>query len=114
MHLTTETHDGVLCVTVDDDRIDAAVAVQFKDTFRSLLNDHNGRVVIDMKNVAFLDSSGLGSLVAVMKLLPEGYSLELADVQDIVSKVLRLTRMDGVFKIHSDVRAALSGDRSAA
>ena len=114
MHLTNEIKGAVLCVTVDDDRIDAAVAVQFKDAFRSLLADHSGRVVIDMKNVVFLDSSGLGALVAVMKLLPQGQKLELASLQEIVSKVLRLTRMDSVFTIHSDVTAAISDTRSAA
>ena len=114
MHLTTQTKQDVLCVTVEDDRIDAAVAVQFKDAFRKLLVGHTGRVVIDMKSVAFLDSSGLGSLVAVMKLLPDGQKLELAGLQEIVSKVLKLTRMDGVFVLHADVASAMGSGQSAA
>lgn len=114
MHLTTQTKDDILCVTVEEDRIDAAVAVQFKDAFRQIIATHSGRVVVDMRNVAFLDSSGLGSLVAVMKLLPRGQKLELAGLQDIVVKVLRLTRMDGVFVIHEDAQAVLGAGKNAA
>lgn len=114
MHLTTQTNTTALCVTVEDDRIDAAVAVQFKDAFRKLLVGHNGRVIVDMKNVAFLDSSGLGSLVAVMKMLPSGKKLEIAGLQEIVHKVLKLTRMDGVFVIHADAQTAFASGQSAA
>lgn len=114
MHLTTQTKGDILCVTVEEDRIDAAIAVQFKDAFRQLISSHTGRVVVDMTNVAFLDSSGLGALVAVMKLLPKGKKLELAGLQEIVIKVLRLTRMDGVFVIHEDVQAVFGTGKSAA
>lgn len=114
MHLTTQTKTNVLCVTVEDDRIDAAVAVQFKDAFRKLLVGQKGRVIIDLKNVAFLDSSGLGSLVAVMKLMPNGQKLELASLHETVSKVLKLTRMDSVFVIHADAQTALNADKNAA
>jgi anti-sigma B factor antagonist len=114
MHLTTFNRGGALCVIVEDDRIDAAVAVQFKDAFRKILADHPARVIVDMQNVAFLDSSGLGALVAVMKLLPPRKKLELAGPQDIVNKVLVLTRMDSVFVVHPSLEAALASGQDAA
>ena len=114
MHLTTQIKTDALCITVEDERIDAAIAVQFKDTFRKLLVGHKGRVVVDMEKVAFLDSSGLGALVAVMKMLPNGQKLELAGLRDAVQKVLRLTRMDSVFVIHPDAKTAFGSEQSAA
>ena len=114
MQLTTQTKADALCITVEDERIDAAIAVQFKDTFRKLLAGHRGRVIVDMEKVAFLDSSGLGSLVAVMKMLPSGQKLELAGLQDVVHKVLKLTRMDSIFVLHADAKTAFNSKRNAA
>jgi anti-sigma B factor antagonist len=50
--------------------------------------------------VHFLDSSGLGAVVGVMKLLAPERRLELAGLTPTVAKVFRLTRMDSVFTIH--------------
>lgn len=66
------------------------------------------RVVLDMSRVGFLDSSGLGALVAVMKFLAPARRLELACLQPNVEKVLKLTRMDTVFHIHETVAQAVS------
>jgi anti-sigma B factor antagonist len=57
--------------------------------------------------VNFLDSSGLGAVVAVMKLLMPARKLELAGLTATVEKVFRLTRMDSVFTIHTVVPGAL-------
>jgi anti-sigma B factor antagonist len=58
--------------------------------------------------VEFLDSSGLGAVVAARKLLGKGRHLALAGLQPAVEKVLRLTHMDRVFPIYPDAKAFLS------
>ncbi|MEM1341525.1 MAG: STAS domain-containing protein [Pseudomonadota bacterium] len=113
MNLILNTEGPVDVVTVEEDRIDAAVAVDFKDAFRSLTTDREGAVVLDLNRVAFLDSSGLGSVVAVQKLLGEGRPLELAGLQPAVAKVMQLTRMHTVFSIHPTLSAALAAHGSA-
>jgi anti-sigma B factor antagonist len=107
MELKTEMQGDLLIVRVMEDRIDAAVAIQFKDRMRAVLADAPHRVMLDLAQVGFLDSSGLGAVVAVMKLLGPGRTLELAGLTPTVQKVFRLTRMDSVFTIHSTVPDAL-------
>ncbi len=97
-----ERSDGQL-VRVRVDRIDAAGAIQFKDRMREVACGPGRRVILDMSGVSFLDSSGLGAIVAVMKLLAPEKRLELAGLTPNVQKVFRLTRMDGVFTIHPSV-----------
>jgi anti-sigma B factor antagonist len=89
------------------DRIDAACAVQFKDRMRELTQLPTPRVVLDMSRVAFLDSSGLGAVVAVMKALAPDRRLELSGLTSTVQKVFRLTRMDSVFTIHDQTPSEL-------
>lgn len=101
MELKTERRGDLLIVRVMEDRIDAAVAIQFKDRMREVLVEPAPRVMLDLSQVAFLDSSGLGAVVAVMKLLGAGKTLELAGLTPTVQKVFRLTRMDSVFTIHA-------------
>lgn len=72
-----------------------------------------GRVVLDLARVQFLDSSGLGAIVAVKKLLAPDQVLELSGLTPTVEKVFRLTRMDSIFTIHPTIEVAVSHAASA-
>ena len=100
MQLEHELRGDLLEITVQADRIDAASAIYLKDQFKAATADHGGRVVMDMGQVAFMDSSGLGAMVAALKLLG-GRKLELAGLSPTVNKVFTLTRMDKVFVLHN-------------
>ena len=103
MDLAVERRGGALVVRVREARIDAAVAIAFKDAMRSVTAGAEPRVVLDLGDVEFLDSSGLGAVVSVMKHLGPGRRLELAALTPPVERVFRLTRMDSVFFIHKAV-----------
>ena len=103
MQLLAEQRDDLLIVRALDSRIDAAVAIQFKELMRDLVRTAPPRVMLDLSNVTFLDSSGLGAVVAVMKLLAPGSRLELSGLTPAVEKVFRLTRMDTIFTIHRSI-----------
>lgn len=112
MHLDAQLEGDVLILRVDAKRIDAASAVQMKDQFRETVADHDGRVLMDLTAVDFMDSSGLGATVASMKML-NGRRLELSDLSPTVSKVFRLTRMDQIFILHDTAESALSDHQNA-
>lgn len=113
MALVAEPMDGGLAVRFDGTRIDAAGAIDFKDGMNDLAGSVEGRVVLDLSQVGFIDSSGLGAVVAVLKQLGPGRRLELAGLTPAVEKVFRLTRMDSVFRIHASLAAAVGDVRQA-
>ena len=49
--------------TLNEHRIDAAVAVRFKVMMKDLTTRETGRVVVDLSAVNFVDSGGLGAVV---------------------------------------------------
>ena len=100
MRLFSELLGDALVVRVGETRIDAAAALAFKERMRILTETPADRVILDLSSVEFLDSSGLGAVVAVMKHLGPGRRLELAALTPPVEKVFRLTRMDSVFTLH--------------
>ncbi|MDB5660976.1 MAG: hypothetical protein JWS10_3591 [Cypionkella sp.] len=103
MQLLAEQRGEVIVVQALGDRIDAAGAIQFKDRMRELTQLPSLRVILDLSRVAFLDSSGLGAVVAVMKALGPERKLELSGLTPTVQKVFRLTRMDSIFIIHDQL-----------
>lgn len=103
MQLDCRMSPDLLIVRVRDARIDAAGAIDFKDRMRDLTAGNQCRVVLDLSGVTFIDSSGLGAVVAVRKSLGSDRMLELAGLTPAVQKVFHLTRMDTVFTIHSNV-----------
>ena len=107
MNLVTEHQGENIVIRVMDDRIDAASAIQFKERMREIVSTPSTRVVLDMSNVGFLDSSGLGAVVAVMKVLGPIRRLEISGLTTTVEKVFRLTRMDSVFIIHKSLPEGL-------
>ncbi len=113
MQLQTQTRPNVISVTVLEDRIDAATAIQFKEKMRDATKDGPQRVVLDLARVQFLDSSGLGAIVAVKKLLGPERTQELCGLTPTVEKVFRLTRMDKIFTIHPSLDAAVAHAASA-
>ncbi|TMV61116.1 STAS domain-containing protein [Thioclava sp. BHET1] len=98
--------EPLLIVRVQEARIDAAVAIRFKDRMREVIAESTGTVLLDLGQVGFLDSSGLGAVVAVKKMLAPDRQLELSALTPGVEKVFRLTRMDRVFTIHPETPAA--------
>lgn len=107
MNMNAEEVGMDLVITVEEPRIDAAVAVVFKQKMAEMADHSAKRVILDLGQVEFLDSSGLGAIVGSMKTLGEGRRLDLAGLTKTVEKVFRLTRMDTVFRIYPTRKAAL-------
>jgi anti-sigma B factor antagonist len=94
-----ECADGAV-LRVEAERIDAFAAVQFRDAVRAAASGTEGKVILDLSRVRFVDSSGLGAIVSVWKTFGPDRPLELAGLQELVLRVFRLTRLDDVLTIH--------------
>jgi|OM-RGC.v1.028948477 anti-anti-sigma factor len=114
MQIRATPHSGAMLLEVAEPRIDAVVAIRFKEHVRDAAGPGPGPVILDLSAVRFIDSSGLGALVAAMKLLGPERPLILCQPSEPVAKVLRLTRMESVFTIHSSPQDALAGLPGAA
>ena len=107
MELSSKTEEQLHIVSVHGSRIDAAVALEFKDAMRTKTDSGPEQVILDLSAVEFIDSSGLGAIVAAMKNLSGDRKLALAGLTPTVEKVFRLTRMDTVFQVFTTLDGAL-------
>ncbi len=99
MNVTVQDESGRIVVRMAERRLDAVIAGEFKDTVRPHVASKGPDLVLDLTAVEFLDSSGLGAVIALKKALPAGRRMLLRGLTPNVERVFRLTRMDQVFDI---------------
>ena len=89
--------------------IDVYTAPKLRDKITELVGDGIYDLVIDMEEVEFLDSTGLGVLVGgLKKVRAHDGSLQLVCNQDRLLKIFRITGLAKVFVIHDTAEAALA------
>ena len=67
---------------------------------------------VNLDQVEFIDSSGLGAVVSVMKHLGKGRKMDLCALTPTVEKVFRLTRMDSIFSIYATLEQVVSDQKA--
>ena len=106
--LTTRDAGGKTIVAVGGE-IDVYTAPKLRDKITELVADGVYDIVIDMEEVEFLDSTGLGVLVGgLKKVRAHDGSLELICTQDRLLKIFRITGLAKVFVIHDSADGALA------
>ena len=102
--------DNGVTVVAPTGRLDVAGAPTLKDAISEALKNGQPRVVIDMEGISFVDSTGLGSVIAALKQIRSSQGdLRLAAPNQQVRVVLELTTLDRVFPYYSTVEEALTG-----
>lgn len=82
-------------------------AQKFHDQIDSFLESGKKNIIVNMSDVGFVDSSGLGSIVrAFSNVKDSGGQLKLAGVSDKVNGVLAITKLTSVFEMYSNVDEA--------
>jgi anti-sigma B factor antagonist len=108
LSVTTTRHDDVSVVTVDGE-VDVYTAAQLRQTLDQEIAAGNIRLVVDLDNVGFLDSTGLGVLVGRLKLVRNDSGwLRIVCSSERILRVFRITGLDKVFGIHPTVEDALA------
>ncbi len=84
-------------------RLDASSAKEVKDRISDLAKNKRVKLVVDMAGINFIDSSGLGSLVASLRSVNNlGGDIRIASLQDQVRAIFELTRLHRIFEIFDD------------
>ena len=105
--MTNQAVDNpVLLIKVEGPRLDAVNAPAFRDRVGALIDSGSGGVVLDMQAVDFIDSSGIGMLVGLLKRAGGRRDVVLATLTPAVQKAFKLTRMERIFQIFPDVITA--------
>jgi anti-sigma B factor antagonist len=98
----------ILVLTIASDRVAAESTQSFKRELAEYASQGNQKIVLDLSRVSFVDSSGLGALISVLKLIGASGELVLCSTQPNVASMLKLTRMNKVFRIFGNRDEAIA------
>ena len=86
-----------------------------RKTIRDLLDDQRFNILLNLADVDYIDSSGIGELVSAYTAVRKtGGTLKLLQLTKKVHDLLQLTKLFTVFDVYSDERTALRSYREAA
>jgi anti-sigma B factor antagonist len=89
--------------------IDVYTAPKLREALIELVQSGAYHIVVDLEQVDFLDSTGLGVLVGGLKRVrSHDGSMTLVCTQERLLKIFRITGLTRVFEIHPDVDAAVA------
>ena len=109
MEISTSEPGSALVLSLDG-RLNMVAAPRLKTAIDDAVAAGKPRIVVDLSAVSFIDSSGLGALIAGLKKARQASGdLRIAGVNDQVGTVLRLTNLDRVLRTHESVEAATDG-----
>jgi anti-sigma B factor antagonist len=100
--------DGIEVIDVAG-TIDIYTAPRLRELLIDLVSTNSYRLIVNMDQVEFLDSSGLGVLVGGLKRVrAHDGSLDLVCTQERILKIFRMTGLTKVFGIHETVDQAIA------
>jgi len=96
-----------VCAVFLDGEIDVYTAPRLKEELVSVVESGCPNVIVDMEKVGFIDSSGLGVLVSALRRARERDGVvRIVCTRDNILKIFRITGLDKVFPIFSDMAEA--------
>ncbi len=109
MKIKEKIEGDVAILTVSGNMMGGPETTQLHDKVKSLAADGLKKVVIDLKNVKWMNSSGLGILMACMSSLQNANGkLKLASVTEKVRSVLMITKLIQIFETFENAERAVA------
>lgn len=105
-----EVDEGTHVVLAPEGKFNLVAAPPIKARIDDLVAAGKARLVVDLHAVDFIDSSGLGVLIAGLKTArQQGGDLRIAAAGDQVRAVLKLTNLDRILAPYATVEEAVNG-----
>jgi len=111
MNLNLEKMNGCSVLFIQEERIDAHNSGELKEYILHLIEQGENTIIVQLEQVRFIDSSGLGALLSGYKnTAAKSGKLALSNVQPQVLSMFELTRLNRVFEIYADLTEVFNNE----
>lgn len=108
LRMTDREVNGVTVVDIEGRIVLGEESNAFRERVKELLAANHKKIVLNMKNVTYIDSAGLGTLVATFhSSRNQGGALKLANLGAKFQEVLQVTKLMTVFEVFNDETTAV-------
>ena len=109
LKMTNREVDGVAVVALDGRIVLGEESNALREKVKSLIAEGKKKVVLNMANITFIDSAGLGTLVAAHhSAKSQGAALKLAHLGAKFQEVLQITKLLTVFDVYNSEAEAVA------
>jgi anti-sigma B factor antagonist len=109
LNITSGEAEGVAVVWLDGRIVLGEETVALREKVKGLLGEGKKKLVLDLKKVTFIDSSGLGALVAAhASAKSSGATLRLCNLGSRTHELLQITRLVTIFEVSNSEADAVS------
>lgn len=109
LKMTERTVDGVAVLDLEGRIVLGEESSALRERVKNLLGQDRKRIVLNMGNVSYIDSAGLGALVAsYTSAKNQGAILKLVNLGGKFREVLQVTKLLTVFEVYDSEQAAIS------
>jgi len=113
MEFEQHERNGVLVVRIFSRKVVHSNSDEFKAEMTDLIRKGGKQLLLDLSEVEFIDSRGLGVFISILKSVGPGGSLALCSLNDNVYKVFELTKLDKFFAMYADIDSAIRAMRGS-
>ena len=107
LRISTRTVDGILVVDCHGRIIFGEESASLRDTVKKLISENN-RIVLNLAGVNYIDSGGLGTLVALFTTANNaGGAIKLANLTQRVGDLLQVTKLVTIFDVYENEEQAI-------
>lgn len=108
MKMTETVLDDVLVLKLNGELMGGDETKMFQDRIYDAIRETKTQVVVDMSGVKWMNSSGLGTLMAGLTTLRSSDGdLKLASLSDRVKRPIEITKLDQVLQIYDNIDSAV-------
>jgi anti-sigma B factor antagonist len=115
LKMTKRTVDGILAIVCNGRIVFGDESAMLRDEVKKAIAEGHKRIVLNLGEVNYIDSGGLGTLVALHTTAHNaGGSIRLANLTKRVGDLLQVTKLLTIFEVHNSEYEALEAFRTAA
>jgi len=109
MNYSVSEQDDIVIISLSGKIMGGPEATEINEKFNQLIDDKKLKVIIDLKEVEWMNSSGLGILIGAVSLFKNNNGqLRLINVSERIKNLLKITKLAGIFETSNSLEEATS------
>ncbi|HLN56513.1 MAG TPA: STAS domain-containing protein [Bacteroidales bacterium] len=106
--INIEKHDKIDIVSFSVSKINALITEDLREELSKVFDISNSKVIIDLSGVHYIDSSGFGCFLSIMKTARNNYGiLKFAKPEPAIMDLFRTLHLHTVFQIYEDIESCM-------
>lgn len=106
--INIEKKDKIDIISFSINNLNALIADDLRDKIIKFFDNSNSKIIIDLKGVEYIDSSGFGCFLSVMRVATHNYGIiKFANPEPRVMELFSMLHLNSVFQIYEDIDSCL-------